>query len=273
MGCCQSCSLFLKTSIFFFFHTLNFPIITNLLQPSPPFIFASTPINYYFFPRPPQKKGDPLNTEIISKINEEKLIFKPEPPKIIKAESTNRTFDPTKTPLKADNFALNSKTFANNDKDQNDYKILRCKSSVKAQESIDISQLKLESKVENALLLYNSKSPGLNSPEKNEELLSHQTSYLGQISIGKAEVQKLLTLKDHSIIISPDQPLIEEKKEDEEKLDIQVKKMTTLISEKEHALNEKSKKKFNPEIFIQLKTGTFLTHYKIGQVLGEGFSS
>ena len=29
--------------------------------------------------------------------------------------------------------------------------------------------------------------------------------------------------------------------------------------------------KFNPEIFVQLKTGTCLSQYKMGKVLGEGY--
>ena len=269
---------------FFFFQTLpphkrnlNLKIISTPLPPNHSFSHQSPhfsinpqqilPFSPAFnFPR---KKGTPQNTVILEKINVE-VDEKPKPPKIIKFESIIQNSNPPKSLLKAENLALNYKTLANNDKDQTDSKILRCKSDVKAIDSVDISQLKLDLKVENALLLYNSKPSALKPIKTIEEIFAHQASYLGEVSIGKAEVQNLLSLNDHSISLSPDQPLIEEKKEIE-KPDIQAKKMTTLVSEKEHALNEKSKQKFNPEIFVQLKTGTIITHYKIGQVLGEGF--
>lgn len=107
-----------------------------------------------------------------------------------------------------------------------------------------------------------------------------QLSYIGNREISVTEIVRILSMKQNTLTASPNVPIVEEKKEKDDEIKENKKQnqqmekeksSNSLEIEKDHALNEKSKKKFNPEIFIHLKTGTFLTHYKIGQVLGEGF--
>ena len=190
-------------------------------------------------------------------------------------ESSKQTTLPIQTVKKAENVLKSenhnyaSKTIVSN-KDSKESQLIRCKSDVKNEGPIEISQLKLGTQVENRLAV----NKAVQNNDKNEELFVHQSSYLGEVvSMTKPEVvNQLLSLKQNSIALSPDQPIVEEKKsspEKEKQKEASTQKLPSLV-EKDHALNEKSKKKFNPEIFIQLKTGTILTHYKIGQVLGEG---
>lgn len=207
------------------------------------------------------------------------------PPNLLESNTTNgrqlesskqtilpvQTAPKVETLLKSENQNHNfaSKTIMSN-KDSKENQLIRCKSDVKNEGPIEISQLKLGTQVENRLAV----NKAAQNNDKNQELFVHQSSYIGEVvSISKPEVvNQLLSLKQNSIALSPDQPIVEEKKSSPEKEKLKeasAQKLPSIV-EKDHALNEKSKKKFNPEIFIQLKTGTILTHYKIGQVLGEG---
>lgn len=147
------------------------------------------------------------------------------------------------------------------EKSNKDTQLHRCESDSKNQGIVNSISLKIE----NAHVVNKSKFSA-DLQLKKEESISHQNSYLGEINISSKEILSILSMKDNSINISPEIPIREEKKDIERK--IETKKLSIL--EKDHALNEKSKKKFNPEIFVQLKTGTILTHYNMGQLLGEG---
>jgi len=225
--------------------------------------FCSYKYHYFILlKRPAKKKGTPLNAEEIVKEVEEQIILQTIP--LNHLESMTKPIDSAKNAnLKPEIHNFVSKTIVS-DKLAKDEKIVRCKSDLKNQENVEITLLKLDTKVENMLAVQRNKNLTQN---KAEELFVHQSSYIGEVvSISNKEVvNQLLSLKQNSITISPDQPIVEEKKlVDKEK---SAEKIPTLV---DHALNEKSKKKFNPEIFVQLKTGTISTHYKLGQVLGEG---
>ena len=209
--------------------------------------------------------GNPKNIEGLSQKIEEELQQKTLTP-VVAIEP------PVELPKKKNSKAFVSKTIAAID--PKDSKMNRCKSDLKNQETVDINLLKLDTKVENALAVKKKPNSPVTIVPQKEELFTHQASYLGEVPIAE-EIQKILSMKENSISVSPDQPLIEDKVEaDKMKLEkISSKKnFSPLLSdvEKDHALNEKSKQKFNPEIFVHLKTGTINGNYKIGQMLGEG---
>lgn len=108
----------------------------------------------------------------------------------------------------------------------------------------------------------NNTDSGLLSPlkktsnENNPELFSAQKSYIDDQNSQK--LLSILSIKNESLVLPPTHPVYEKK---------ETKK---LMAFEDHELNEKSKKKINPEIFIQLKVGIIANAYKVGQLLGEG---
>ena len=106
---------------------------------------------------------------------------------------------------------------------------------------------------------------GLLSPKKKTmvdnppELFTAQKSYIDEQNSQK--LLSFLSIQNESLVLPPTHPIYEKK-------ETKTKKFPAAFED--HELNEKSKKKINPEIFVQLKVGTISNAYKIGQLIGEG---